>query len=64
MTPKDQGAQLAAYRRFMALLIQKALPLVQDAAGAALPSAPAAQTFPMRRPRANEGTDQGARGSS
>ena len=26
--PKDQAAQLAAYRRFMALLREKALPLV------------------------------------
>jgi|GEM_PF-4578251 len=51
-TPGTHAAQLIAYRQFMALLREKALPLVLGE-----------QPFPTRRPRANEGTDQGARGS-
>ena len=47
----NQAAQLAAYRRFMALLREKALPLVL--------AEQQGQSSPTRRPRAKAGKDRG-----
>ena len=49
-TPGTHEAQLAAWRQFMALLREKALPIVL--------AEQQGQSSPTRRPRADEGKDQ------